>query len=204
MISLLECDKREWRIIPKFSAYEISNDGLCRRIKTGRVLKHNLTAAGYPSYCIKRDADSKFVTAMAHRLVAIAFLPPPREGEIQVLHDDDNVFNCRVGNLKWGTPKINVADAIRNGLKPLGENHPCHRKPWTRPRGEENAMAKLTEASVRLIIRDDRPLAKIAKDYGVSCSLIHMIKHGQAWKHITNPSYRAMLEDGRKADAATA
>jgi hypothetical protein len=204
MIPLLECDKREWRAIPKFSAYEISNDGLCRRIKTGRVLKHSLTGGGYPSYCIKRDIDGEFVTAMAHRLVAVAFLPSPRKGEIQVLHDDDNVFNCRVVNLKWGTPKINVADAIRNGLMPRGENHPCRRKPWTRPRGEENAMAKLTEASVRLIICDDRPLAKIAEDYGVSVSLIHMIKRGLIWKHVSNPSYCAMLENGRMADAATA
>jgi HNH endonuclease len=50
-----------------------------------------------------------------------AFDRRPRKGEV-ARHLDDNFWNNRLANLKWGTQKDNVADAIRNGA--LGKDSP--------------------------------------------------------------------------------
>lgn len=49
-----------------------------------------------------------------HRLVAMAFIENPKNAPL-VLHSDDNQKNNDVKNLRWGTYKENIADAIKNG-----------------------------------------------------------------------------------------
>ncbi len=49
-----------------------------------------------------------------HRLVAMTFLPLV-DGKNWVLHADDDPSNNNLKNLRWGTPKENSDDAIKNG-----------------------------------------------------------------------------------------
>jgi hypothetical protein len=193
---------REWRILREFPDYEISNDGRLRRctpgsnMKSGTLIRVTMSAEGYPKYGLTSPSGER-VTRNAHTLVAAEFLPSAPEPKMLVLHDDDNRLNCRDTNLKWGTQKHNAADALRNNRYALGEDHPCTKKPWTRPRGENQTSAKLTDAKVREILADKRPAPAVAAEYAVDSALIYRIRKGLVWKHITNPEYNAMLEAGR-------
>lgn len=126
--TLLEMEVREWRSLAIVPSYEISNDGRVRRKtagsnrKAGVLLRCNIGSEGYPEYRLY-DESGKHRAWLAHRLVALAFLPPPLPGQTFVLHGDDNRLNPRVDNLRWGTPQDNSDDAARNGRIPRGEAH---------------------------------------------------------------------------------
>lgn len=201
--AMLESEVREWRVLREFPDYEISNDGRLRRLTAGSNTKagaHIRAVNGnYPHYGLTYP-DGRRTHQSAHRLVAAEFLDPEPWPGALVLHDDDNRLNCRHTNLKWGTGKINVEDAKRNGKWAVGRNHSSAAKPWYRPRGSSHARAKLTEDQVRQILVDDRPASRIAESYGVNSALIPRIKQGKIWKHITNPEYNAMLEAGKCND----
>lgn len=124
---------REWRVIDALDKYEISNDGRVRRRtpgsnrKAGVLIRASLSSNGYPEYRLY-GSDGKARAMAAHRLVALAFLPPPEAGRTYVLHRDDNKLNPRYENLRWGTAADNAADAIRNGRLPRGEFHYMKRR----------------------------------------------------------------------------
>jgi len=97
-------------------------------------------------------------------------IPP----NMQVLHKP-HCHNPPCGNpdhLYLGTDKENRRDMVLN---------------QTLPRGEQCSTAKLTEKEVREIKSFNKKIsgATIAKVYGVSPSLVALIRSGQRWKHIT-------------------
>jgi len=51
--------------------------------------------------------------------------------------------------------------------------------------GSKNRRSKLTESQVAAIYFDARTRSVIAKEYGVSTTMITKIKRGQSWKHVT-------------------
>lgn len=117
----------EWKTIPGFSLYEISNTGLIRRSvkfdhkgkpgrrqKPGQTLKLNTGGAHYLSATLASD-DGYIGRVHSHRLVAIAFIGPPPFKGAKVLHKDDNKLNNSVENLYWGSTTDNYNDARRNG-----------------------------------------------------------------------------------------
>ncbi|UVY47778.1 MAG: zinc-binding loop region of homing endonuclease [Bacteriophage sp.] len=51
-----------------------------------------------------------------HRLLALAWVPNPNPNEYHIVrHLDDDPLNNKLSNLRWGTPKMNTHDCIRNG-----------------------------------------------------------------------------------------
>jgi hypothetical protein len=203
---LLTAPIREWRLLREFPDYEISNDGRLRRFtagsntKPGAHIRAGLSKGGYPKYGVTYPSGRR-VYRSAHRLVASEFLEPAPNPGMFVLHGDDNRLNCVSTNLRWGTPKLNVLDAKRNGRWQEGADHSSTRKPWCRARGSGQPTAKLDDEIVRIILSDPRKGTVIAKQYGVDSSLVYRIKKGKSWKHITDPAYFAMLEEGKKNDA---
>lgn len=187
-----------WRQITGFSSYEVSSHGRARRrvdgpnMKAQSILKPGITPNGYVKFGMTGD-DGHRRTVSAHRLVAMAFLPRPHDGAVYVLHANDVKTDNRVENLRWGTPAENTADAVRNDRLALGDSHPCHVKPWTRPRGESIKHSKLTEDQVLEIFNDKRKQRDIAAEYGVDQALIGRIRNGKVWRHLTDPEYRALL-----------
>jgi hypothetical protein len=94
-------------------------------------------------------------------------------GDQILRHTCDNPRCCRLDHLIPGT----IADNNRD-MKERGRNkYPVFS-------GEENAAAKLTEDLVRAIRSDNRSTVALAKAYGVSQSLMSMVKRRQVWKHI--------------------
>lgn len=154
-----------------------SRKGTKRFIK-GRILKQVVGSHGYLVVNLRKKGTGK--VHCVHRLVLEAFMGSCPVGK-QGLHKDDNRKNNKLSNLYWGTPKQNMRDAKRNGKRENAYlNH---------PKCENNHNAKLTKKDVRRI----RTLctssriglkSELAREYGVSQTLITNIVKGKCWKSI--------------------
>lgn len=107
---------------------------------------------------------------------------------LQVLHKCDNPPCVRPDHLFLGTNADNVADRIAKGRKTT---------PGKVYRGSESRLAKLTEKQVIAIrerySKEDVPQHQIAREMGVSQSLISMIITRHIWAHV--PSQSSALID---------
>jgi len=88
-----------------------------------------------------------------------------------VRHTCDNQKCVNPEHLIPGTHKDNMKDMVVRGR----EAH---------LRGETHGMAKLTAKDVRAIRANGGPYKKIAASFGVSGTLIGLIKRRRIWKHI--------------------
>jgi HNH endonuclease len=115
------------------------------------------------------------LTVVIHHLVLEAFIgpcPPGMEG----CHFDDNPYNNRLSNLRWDTSEENKADALRNGLMPIGE---------------ANGKAKLSNSQV-LEMRETYAIGgvsqkELAEKYDVPQTNVSAIVTGRAWQHVGGP-----------------
>ena len=92
-----------------------------------------------------------------------------------------------------------------NALYPFGYNKSIggkgsHGHTWdleqrARVMGSRNKRSKLNETQVMAIYWDARSRSVIAKEYGISTTMVTNIKNGKAWKHVTK-----WLIDGGSSD----
>lgn len=110
----------------------------------------------------------------AHRIAYELAAGPIPEG-LSVLHRCDNRICVNLAHLFLGTHQDNMDDMMSKG-----------RHGQTGCKGERHPGAKLTDAVV-LQIKDATGLHReIAKDFGVSRSLVSQIKSGGIWKHVNS------------------
>lgn len=175
----------EWRDVAGWEGlYQVSNLGRVRRIARFRKVSDGLfepcetnlvsifrdRRSGYPQ---ARLSNGKAKTCLVHRLVCEAFHgPPPFEGA-HVAHWDGTRDNNRSDNLRWATPLENAEDRRRHQRDALGDAH---------------ARAKLTPEQVRDIRRRHNGRygdgIALAREYGVTNTLITNITKRKTWKHI--------------------
>lgn len=104
--------------------YQVSDTGLVKTTKTGRILRPAVDARGYERICLfKMDRDRRY---KVHRLVAMAFIPNP-DSFPQVNHKDGNKRNNHVSNLEWITNEENMHHAKEHGLR-VGHELFCESK----------------------------------------------------------------------------
>jgi hypothetical protein len=115
--------------------YSISENGMLKNELTGKILKVRIDNKGYHK-CNLYNGEGKSKGYLAHRLVALNFLPAPKPGQIQINHIDGNPLNNHYTNLEWVTAKENSEHAVKTGLFPRGETH---------------HLAKITDDQVREI-----------------------------------------------------
>lgn len=110
----LDCPCVEnWEFINEFPNYSISDHGrVWSNISNGFLKQYSMN--GYHLGVGLRRNHQRY-SSYIHRLVAETFIPNPNKYPI-VRHLDDDPTHNHVSNLKWGTQKDNVADAMQNGI----------------------------------------------------------------------------------------
>lgn len=177
----------EWRAIPEFPTYAVSNLGRVMRVQ--RSLRGPLSNKPLKPWCCPKGYGMVVLYSAGrnprrvHRLVCEAFHGPPPGPDYQAAHEDGNTSNNRADNLSWKTPVENEADKIRHGTALAGARALVAAGALAF-RGEQNAQSKLTDDAVRAILADPRSHGKIAADYGVSGHAIWSIKAGKTWRHV--------------------
>ena len=117
--------------------YEVSNYGRVRSLnyrKKGvrKVLKCYARLGYYIKTSLVKDGVRKYYRV--HRLVAQAFLPQPMEGQTQVEHINTDKRDNRVQNLRWVSPKGNMANELTRYHLSISHQNPS---PETRKRMSE-------------------------------------------------------------------
>lgn len=105
----------EWRVIPEFPSYRISEDGqVYSTYKSGKILSPKEDKDGYFEVCLTENKVRHYVRV--HRLVGMAFLENPNNLPL-INHKDMNVKNNRYSNLEWCTYTHNTKHFYENSLK---------------------------------------------------------------------------------------
>jgi hypothetical protein len=178
----------EYREIPGFPGYRAGSDGTiwtCRVRIRPMGQRRGFVAAlsgdwkqmtpetgkktGYLKLRLYRDGKKS--RRNVHQLVALAFFGPRPDG-LECRHLNGNGSDCRVENLKYGTPGQNTEDRRRHGTLPLGEAH---------------SAAILTEADVRSIrarYANGELASAMAKEYGVHIQCVWAIVYRRTWRHV--------------------
>ena len=157
--------------------YMVSDCGELYSVKNGSpVLLKGGSNGKYRSFSLRKDGVQ--YQKSLHRLVAEAFIENP-EDKPEVNHIDGNKLNNTPENLEWVSSKDNKRHAILAGkYKNLGKNS---------PKGEDSKKAKLTENQVKEIrkrVAGGEFKRAIAREYGVSDTLVRFIVERKTWKHI--------------------
>jgi len=160
---LFDGGREGWRIL-KATKHGSANSYLVVNLSregaraTGRRRRKGDYVPGTRRYC------------KVHRLVLEAFVGPCPPGH-QSLHANDDGFDNRLDNLRWGTFAENCEDMKRNGKR----------------KGSRNGRSKLTEAQV-LEIRSRYAAdpfrghqSQLAAEFGVSSTLIGFIIRNKNW-----------------------
>lgn len=168
----------EWRPVPGFPAYEVSQRGDFRRItsargsRAGRLLNPYRRPGGYVTiYLSKGHGDGGHY--LVHRIVCEVFHGPAPTSSHEVAHGDGDPWNNDFSNLRWATRSENSADRRLHGTDCRGDRHPAR---------------KLTSEQVLEIRSGYKGIhgeqVAIARRYGVSRAAISLILTGQTWTHL--------------------
>lgn len=156
--------KEEFKIIPGYEPYEVSNLGRLRR--KGVILTTPIGRVGYPRKYLK---DLK-KNLLIHRAIALCFIPNPKNLK-EVNHIDGIKSNNLLSNLEWISRKGNAKHAYDNGLM-RDQN------------GEKSHRAKLNQKQVDIIreaLLNGFSQTNIAKYFKLHPSTISLISSRVNW-----------------------
>ena len=167
----------EWRKIPGFGTYEVSEDGAVRRAvptKQGRhvgaYMKFTVDGHGYPTATVIGD-DGKAHRLRVHVAVLLAFFGPRPDG-----HDASHLNGVKtennIENLRWEPRRDNIMRKLEHGTMIRGSAHKCSKL-------QESDIPKIRKA-----LCDGRKPAHIGAEFGVSRTVISNIRHGHSWAHV--------------------
>jgi hypothetical protein len=163
----------QWKQIPGFPGYEVSEDGRVRTLKLRgeRELRPRIMPNGYVRFALFQDGSYHY--PYAHRLVWELFSAPipPR---MQVNHINGDKRDNRLENLE-------VVSCSENNLHKFRELGVVAR------RGSEVPQSVLKEADIpriRALAAEGLLQREIAALYGVRREAISKVVNGKRWAHI--------------------
>lgn len=110
--------------IKGFPKYKISKCGRVFSTKRGNQKEIKISYSDkYPRVFLYVGGNGERKTPHVHRLIALAWLPNPKN-KPYVCHKDDNVYNFDISNLYWGDPVSNVRDCFKNKRRRTGHKNP--------------------------------------------------------------------------------
>lgn len=135
-----------------------------------KILENVRNSEGYLQVTLCKDDIKK--TIKIHRLVAIAFIPNPKNKPF-VNHLDGDKTNDFDWNLEWSTSQENCIHAHKTGLQVSYSGESCN-------------LSKLTEKIVLEIrsLYEVMSEEDIASKFKVNASTINRIQNKKTWKHI--------------------
>lgn len=171
-----------WKDIPGFPGYQASSFGRIKAVakqsyniksktlcwRKERVLKSKPDSSGYLTHTLKGPYRKK--TWLAHRIIAIAWLPNPNKKEF-VNHKNGIKTDNRPQNLEWCTKSENGIHAVEFGLH-------------NTLRGEKNGNHRLNKSEVIQIRASAGTHQEIASKYGIAKSTVYAIIKRKLWAHI--------------------
>ena len=169
----------EWRPIPNFEGYEISDAGNVRSWWKSRrntrelvVTPHLLLGRPQSSYRrVTLSVEGVKTSIFVHQTILEVFVGPRPKGK-WALHRNGVKLQNRLDNLYWGTPKQNAEDRELHG-------NTMH--------GAKNPNVKLTERDV-ISIREQYALGArqvdLAEAFAITQAQVSSITLGKSWKHI--------------------
>ena len=110
----------DYKILDEYPYYRIYPDGKVYSMKLKKYIDGHKNKKGYYAFTLY-DLEGKRKHKGLHQLLAMAFISNPHNYEV-VRHLDDNKDNNSLSNLKWGTIKENIEDAIRNNVFKMPDN----------------------------------------------------------------------------------
>lgn len=175
----------ERKPIPSMPHYTIDDVGNVYRAD-GKLMTQNLTTGGYPRVHLR--LNGRAFNRTVHTLVAETFIGPRPKGD-HVCHWNGVKTDNRVSNLRYATPKENVADNIRLGAVATGDRHNSRTVPESVARGEKQWLASFTNDQVaqikeRLKNYKYGMVSAIAREFGVHHKTISNIKNGVQWRSV--------------------
>ncbi len=105
----------QWKKIPEFPKYLVSDTGEVKNSKRGTIRKKRLSNKGYYTVSFKRNKRQIFF--QIHRLVMLAFKPNINAKILQVNHKNKIRTDNRMVNLEWATNKENNDHKIEFGKR---------------------------------------------------------------------------------------
>ncbi len=159
----------EWKEIPSLPGMFASDTGMI-----GKQFGDDIVEIG--SFAYNTGGKYRAISVngnvrQVHRLVLEAFVGPCPPGQ-QCRHLNDIPSDNRLENLRWGTPKENGEDRVRNGGAVWGEDH--HKAIHTEDDVIE--MRRLWNAGLSL--------PDLAKRFNTNRTTVHAAVTGRNWPHI--------------------
>ena len=176
-----------WAAIPGFSAYQASNLGRIRSLRsvdarTGEpiVLSPGRSGGtGYLTVSVRADGAARAVSEHISHLVAAAWLGERPSPDHCVLHANDIRTDNRAANLRYGTRAENHADALRNGGRISGPTPNCWGKGGTFTVAQVRSIRRQAAAGVRI--------SEIAAGFEeVSYDAVWACVRGRTWSWVTD------------------
>lgn len=170
-LTLDNLDDEEWRPVPNYEGYQVSNYGRVKSLKKREpyIMIPSINKNGYLIVLLSKNNKRKLF--LISRLVALSFIPNTN-GKPQVNHIFSR-FNNYVDCLEWATGSENMRHAFAFGLQ---EN----------AKGEDNYAAKITNDQAEYIRKNPDNLSgvQLAKKFSVCKQTITNIQLGKTFKNV--------------------
>lgn len=162
-----------WKDIPGFPDYQVSNYGNVKSFKTGKpvILKPTPTGKSRGYLQVGLCKDNRRFARKVHRLVLEVFVGRRHPGT-ECCHNDGNILNNCITNLRWDSPANNVNDRKKHGTDRCGSNHP---------------NAKTTEKQVieiRQMFKAGRKQKEIGGLFNLAIETVSNIITRRTWNHV--------------------